>query len=122
MSTPEGKIKDMVRRGLAKLSHIYRFMPVQNGMGAPGLDFFLCAGGWFIAIETKVKGKKPTPRQETTIAAIEAAHGIVLIVDDQESCDRAMEIIGACCMLAAAIRLPPYQPQQEPINGQASII
>lgn len=108
MSTPEGKVKDMVRRGLAKLANIYRFMPVQNGMGAPALDFFLCAGGWFIAIETKVKGKHPTPRQETTIGEIEEAHGIVFVVDDQESCDHAMEVIGSCCKLAGLIRLPKY--------------
>lgn len=108
MSTPEGKIKDMVRRGLNKLSHVYRFMPVQNGMGAPSLDFLLCAGGWFIAIETKTKGKKPTPRQETTIAEIEEAHGLVFVVDDQESCDKAMDVIASCCKLAGLIRLPKY--------------
>lgn len=108
MSTPEGKVKDMVRRGLDKLACLYRFMPVQNGMGAPGLDFYLCAGGWFIAIETKVPGKKPTPRQETTIASIEAAHGLVFVVDDKESCDKAMDVIAACCKLANLIRLPQY--------------
>lgn len=123
MSTPEGKIKDMVRRGLAKLSHIYKFMPVQNGMGAPGLDFYLCAGGWFIAIETKVKGKKPTPRQEVTIGEIEAAHGIVFVVDDQESCDHAMDVIGACCKLAGLIRLPKYgEDPPPPQNNDLPVI
>lgn len=122
MSTPEGRIKDMVKRGLAKIikEHpcLYRFMPVQNGMGAPGLDFYLCAGGWFIAIETKVKGKKPTPRQETTIAQIEAAHGLVFIVDDQESCDAAMDVIGSCCKLANLIRLPKYGSAPAELQGE----
>lgn len=112
MSTPEGKVKDMVRRGLAKLSHIYKFMPVQNGMGAPALDFFLCAGGWFIAIETKKPGAKPTPRQETTIGEIEEAHGLVFVVDDQESCDHAMDVIASCCRLAGLIRQPKYGEAQ----------
>jgi hypothetical protein len=115
MSTPEGKVKDMVRRGLEKLTALYRFMPVQNGMGAPGLDFYLCAGGWFIAIETKVKGKKPTPRQDQTIANIEAAHGLVFVVDDKESCDRAMDVIGSCCRLANLIRLPKYGEKEKSV-------
>jgi hypothetical protein len=32
-----------------------------------GLDFFICAFGNFLAIETKAPGKKPTERQEPTI-------------------------------------------------------
>lgn len=102
--TPEGKTKALVKRKLDELPKMYRFMAVQNGMGAPGLDFFLCAGGWFIAIETKAPGKKLTPRQETTKAEIEAADGIVFVVDGPESLEYAMERIKACCMLADEIR------------------
>jgi hypothetical protein len=83
---------------------MYRFMPVQNGMGAPGLDFYLCAGGWFIAIETKAPGKYLTPRQETTKAEIEAADGLVFVVDGPVSLDYAMDRIKACCLLANEIR------------------
>jgi hypothetical protein len=102
--TPEGRIKALVKRRLDALPKLYRFMPVQNGMGAPGLDFYLCAGGWFIAIETKAPGKKLTPRQETTKAMIEAANGLVFVVDDQESLDYAMSRIHSCCILANEIR------------------
>ncbi len=89
--TPEGKIKALVKRALDKTPH-YRFMPVQNGMGAPGLDFFCCINGTFVAIETKAPGKTLTPRQETTVAAIEAANGVVFIVDCKEDIDRMMEL------------------------------
>lgn len=102
--TPEGKVKYMVKARLDALPKMYRFMPVQNGMGGPGLDFFLCAGGWFIAIETKAPGGKLSPRQETTKEEIEAADGIVFVVDDLESLDYAMKRIEACCLLAHEIR------------------
>lgn len=104
MSTPEGKVKDMVRRALARLvfpgtsrSAVYSFMPVQNGMGAPGLDFYLCVNGYFVAIETKAAGKKPTPRQEHTMGQITAANGLTLVVDGKESLDTAITIICNHC-------------------------
>ena len=102
--TPEGKIKAKVNKALGALSRCYRFMPVQQGLGAPSLDYLICAGGWFIAIETKAPGKKPTARQETTIKAINKAHGIVFVVDDDESLAFAMKTIKSCCDLAAEIR------------------
>jgi hypothetical protein len=76
------------------------------GIGATTLDCLICAGGWFIAIETKAKGKKPTPRQEHTIAAITNAHGLVFVVDDDISLLKALGVIGACCKLAEEIRCP----------------
>lgn len=91
--TPEGKIKAKVNRALAECKHIWKFMPVQMGMGIPGLDYLLCVRGTFIAIETKVKGKKLTPRQETTRRAIETAGGQVFVVDDEQSLEYAMLII-----------------------------
>lgn len=64
---------------------MYRFMPVQNGMGIPGLDFFTCIAGRFVAIETKAPGKKMTERQENTAAQIIAAGGMVFVIDSDES-------------------------------------
>ena len=104
MATPENAIKRKISHALSKLDCEYHFMPVQNGMGAPGLDYFICAGGWWIAIEAKAPGKKPTPRQERTIEAIRAAHGLVFVVDGDESLFLAMETIRACCNLAKEIR------------------
>lgn len=84
--TPEGAIKRKVNQILGALgADCYRFMPVQNGMGAPALDYYLCVRGQFVAIETKREGGKLTPRQRLTKAAIEAAGGTVLVVSDEES-------------------------------------
>lgn len=78
--TPEGKVKDKVKRVLKKYG-CYYFMPVQTGYGSPTLDFLCCCRGVFIAIETKQPGKQPTPRQELTIADIRSARGIVFVID-----------------------------------------
>lgn len=80
MSTPEGRVKDKVRRAFASLPKAYRFMPVQNGMGVPGLDFYCCVNSMFVAIETKVEGKKLTERQKDTASQIAAAGGAVFVI------------------------------------------
>ena len=85
--TPEGRIKAKLKRELDKLPNVYRFMPVQNGMGAPALDFYLCIEGGFVAIETKAPGKKLTPRQEATRDNITAAGGTVYVISTLEEVD-----------------------------------
>lgn len=80
MSTPEGKVKDKVK-AILKAHSVYWHCPVQNGMGAPGLDFWCCHRGRFFAIETKAAGERPTPRQELTIKAVRDAGGIVFVID-----------------------------------------
>lgn len=82
MSTPEGKIKERIK-ALLKAFGVYVHMPVQNGFGDPSLDFVICAGGLFLAIEAKAPGKKPTARQELTIAAMEAAGAFVFVVSGE---------------------------------------
>lgn len=96
--TPEGKVKQQVKVFLDILGNdVYRFMPVQTGYGAPTLDYLLCIRGHFIAIETKTKGKKPTPRQENTIRLIKSAGGHVFVVDGPESlalaCREILDIV-----------------------------
>lgn len=92
--TPEGRVKKQVKAALDKLgADCWRFMPVQTGFGAPALDFLLSIRGRFVAIETKAPGKKLTPLQEGTKAAIEAAGGIVLVVWDEGSLAIAMKIL-----------------------------
>jgi hypothetical protein len=95
MTTPEGKVKAEVRKQLRPLARLWEFMPVQNGMGKPALDFLLCVNGRFIAIETKAKGKKLTTRQEHTKAEMEAAGAKVFVVDDVESLRVAIKYIAA---------------------------
>lgn len=88
--TPEGKVKALVNRALLKIQRCYKFMPVQNGMGAPGLDYYCCINGLFVAIETKVPGKDLTPRQTTTRDSIEAAGGLVFVIHDQKEIDEML--------------------------------
>lgn len=80
MSTPEGLIKNAVKL-LLKKHGVYWHCVVQNGMGAPSLDFICCHCGRYLAIETKKPGGKPTPRQELTISEIEKAGGKVFVID-----------------------------------------
>lgn len=92
--TPEGRVKAKVKKALDVLGpDCWRFMPVQSGYGVPALDFLLSIRGRFVAIETKSPGKRLTPLQEGTKAAIEAAGGIVLVVWDEGSLAIAMKII-----------------------------
>lgn len=90
--TPEGRVKASVKI-LLKKAGAYYHCPVQNGMGAPALDFHVCLPvkitqamvgktmGLYLGIETKAPGKKPTARQLLTIKEITAAHGEVAIID-----------------------------------------
>ena len=85
--TPEGKVKAMVKKILAKYGEeLYAFWPVQNGMGSPTLDCIVCYRGHYIAIETKAPGKLPTPRQLITISKMEKAGAKVFVLDGSESC------------------------------------
>jgi len=81
--TPEGKNKAAVKALLKKYG-VYWHMPIQQGLGAPSLDFICCCGGRYLAIETKAPGKRPTPRQYLTMAHIQAARGVVFVIDGTE--------------------------------------
>ncbi len=98
--TPEGKVKAKVNRALAKLPKAYKFMPVQNGMGAPGLDYYCCIAGLFVAIETKVEGKDMTDRQKVTRDNIEAAGGLVFCIHNQDEIDDMLVQIATLALWA----------------------
>jgi hypothetical protein len=83
--TPEGKVKKAINKVLDKYKgKVYKFMPVPGGFGPSSLDYILCVGGSFLAIEAKAPGKKPTPRQNAIIGAIIRAGGTVIVVDSAE--------------------------------------
>lgn len=104
MTTPEGKVKDKVKKAFDTLPRRYRFMPVQNGMGKPGLDFFCCVDGAFIAIETKRAGKNLTDLQKVTAREIAEAGGIVFAIRDQSEIDQMMlRLKGALPLLFGTI-------------------
>jgi hypothetical protein len=78
--TPEGKVKAAVKELLQK-HNVYSFMPVQNGMGKPGLDFHCVLHGVAFFIETKAPGGKPTPRQQLTMTEVQAAGAVWFVID-----------------------------------------
>ena len=81
MATAESKVKDRVKKLLKKYGTYYH-MPVQNGLGAPSLDFICCHKGYYFAIETKAGNKQPTTRQEITMNEIRAAGGFVFLINE----------------------------------------
>ena len=82
MTTAEGRIKERVKKVL-KAHGAYWHMPVQNGMGAPSLDFVGCHFSRYYAIETKAGNKQPAPRQKLTIESIQAAGGKVFVINEE---------------------------------------
>lgn len=80
MTTPEGKVKDKVKK-LLERHNTYVFMPVPGRFGSKTVDFLVCAYGHFVAIETKAPGKKPTPLQDTTLDDVVRARGHVFVID-----------------------------------------
>ena len=77
--TPEGKVKEAVKKVL-KQRGAYYHMPVQNGMGKPSLDFVCCHKGRFLAIETKTEKGQLTLRQKATIEEMQKAGAITLVI------------------------------------------
>lgn len=86
MSTPEGKVKQRVKT-LLKEHGAYWHMPVQNGLGAPTLDFVGCHRGRFFGIETKAGNKDATPRQEHTMHEMEQAGGATFLINEERGLD-----------------------------------
>lgn len=90
--TPEGKVKDKVKR-LFKAMDVYYAMPATGGYGASGVpDFLVCLKGRFIGVECKAGKGKPTALQLKNLAEIEASGGISVIVneDNLEQFETAM--------------------------------
>ena len=57
--TPEGKVKDKIRKFLKELPRCWHFAPVSNGMGVAGIPDILCViDGRFVGIECKAPGKE----------------------------------------------------------------
>ncbi len=86
MATPEGITKKKIVDLLKKYG-CYYFMPVQNGMGAPGLDFHCCVHGVAFFVEAKAWNttKSMTARQTQTATKIMDAGGHVFMVRDPET-------------------------------------
>lgn len=80
--TPEGKVKDAVKKILKSLN-IYYFMPATGGYGRSGVpDIVCCVKGLFVSIECKAGLNQPTELQKREIKNIEEAGGIAMVVNE----------------------------------------
>lgn len=81
--TPEAKVKAVVRKILTELG-VYYFSPASNGYGRAGIpDIICCVNGRFLAIECKAGNGKTTALQDREIAAIQAARGEAVVVNEE---------------------------------------
>jgi len=99
--TPEGKVKAKVKAVL-KARGIWYFMPQNMGMGSSGVPDFICCipltkdgqYGRLLGIETKAPGKirNTTVLQDIQIAAIKAAFGWAIVVDDPAQLEEFLNV------------------------------
>lgn len=79
--TPEGEIKDQVRKILDEMGAYY-FFPAANGYGRTGIpDVIACVGGHFVGIECKAGSKQPTALQQRELDNIEKAEGTGILIN-----------------------------------------
>lgn len=80
--TPEGKVKDKVKKILKELKAYY-VMPATGGYGASGApDFIVCREGMFYGIECKANGNTPTALQSKHLSDIRDAGGMAFVIDE----------------------------------------
>jgi hypothetical protein len=90
-------------------------MPVPAGYGRPTLDFIGCYGGHYFAVETKAKGKKPTPRQMDTIDRMRAAGAEVFIVIGEDDTDQLRHWLETYRPTHDRSRVSPAQSPSRPV-------
>lgn len=91
--TPEGKVKDKLKKFLASQGDCYQFWPVQGGFGASTVDCLACRRGRWIGIECKKAGvTKPTPRQGEVLRQMRAAGAITWLVTADKDTDELIWI------------------------------
>lgn len=92
--TPEGSVKDEIKQLLeSRGAELYYFMPVQQGYGRRGLDFYVCYKGMFIAIECKRLGGRAKRFQEDLVETVRDAHGHALIADCVADVENLLDFI-----------------------------
>jgi len=89
--TPEGKVKNRIRK-ILKERGVYYAMPHGAGYGNAGVaDFLCCVNGHFLAIEAKAKGGKLTALQEKNSQEVQKANGISLVIDEEALASELLE-------------------------------
>lgn len=86
--TPEGKVKNAIKKFLRTVPDCWYFMPIGGPFTVHGVpDIVGVCGGKFFAIEVKAAGKlnNVTANQEACIAAINAAGGMAFVANTVEA-------------------------------------
>jgi len=96
-TTPEGKVKRIIDKELARLG-VWWFNPQMGAFGKAGVpDKIICANGKFIGVEAKAdRTKKPTALQKQCMKKIEAAGGKCFVVCDDASLQEMVRYIEEC--------------------------
>ena len=90
--TPEGAVKDAVRKILNSMD-VYHFMPPGVGFGRAGIpDIIGCMNGHFIAIECKAGKSKTTALQERELIAI-CNHGGFTFIAREDCLDELKQLL-----------------------------
>ena len=90
--TPEAKVKKKVKMALDNLG-AYHFSPMTGGYGNSGVpDIVACYEGYFLGIECKANGGKPTLLQKHNLERIASTGGYNVIVDES-NVNQLMELI-----------------------------
>jgi Holliday junction resolvase len=80
--TPEGKVKDKVKK-ILKEKEIYYVMPATGGYGSSGApDFLVCHKGKFYGIECKANNGQVTALQQDNLDRIEDSGGTAFVVNE----------------------------------------
>jgi hypothetical protein len=80
--TPEGKVKDKIKK-ILKANNIYFAMPMGTGYGNAGVpDFLCCVNGRFVAVEAKAGKGTTTALQRKNLDEIEMCGGNAWVVDE----------------------------------------
>ena len=80
--TPEGKVKKVGRAIMTKMG-MYHFPAFSGGYGRSGVpDDIGCYQSYFIAVEYKANGGKPTALQLKNMDDIRKSGGIALLIDE----------------------------------------
>lgn len=95
MATPEGRVKEAVKR-LLKKRNIWFYMPVAGPFAAHGIpDFVCCYRGRFLGIETKAPGKlnATTENQKRVHEEIREHYGLMYVIDNVEALEHKLDIL-----------------------------
>ena len=110
--TPEGRVKKAIKAVLNR-ENIWFFMPQNIGMGSSGVPDFICClpmfCGKLLGIEAKAPGKRShtTALQDIQLAAIRAANGWAIVVDDAQQLE---EFLDDCRAAAQGTGTQGHQP------------